>query len=350
MQEGYLRHLHQFRGLAIVLIVGVHCRTSLDWPVDSLLNNLLIYALDSSTILFVFISGYLFQHLNAKQFDFGKYLSKKFTYVIVPYLLISIPALVDKLFFETEAAWMTPFYKDLSVPFKAVYLVVTGKHSGPFYFIPTIAFIYLIAPFLYKFQKAAFFDIGGLLVAGIGLFTFTYGYYATIPESILYFLPVYIFGMWISKHSNRVLAMSNTIFFVITASYFMLLSFEISGLIQPEHLRFFEKVPTYFTSTFNLSKMKEMLLAIVLLNAFYRLRNRPSAWLKKLGDYSFGIYFVHIYFINAFERSLDHFSISRIQNGIGYLLFTLCVLLLSILTVALVKRLFRNHSRMIIGS
>lgn len=349
-KERFLRYIHHFRGLAIILIVAVHCRTALHWPDDSAINKFLTHFLDSSTILFVFIAGFLFQYLNANSFQFQEYIFKKAKHVIVPYVLISIPAVVDKLFFETDAYWMTPFYKSLSMPFQAVYLLATGKHSGPFYFIPMIAVIYCLAPLLFRFQKTKLFAWAGGLIALLGLFTYAYGYYGNIGESLLYFLPVYVFGMWASYHKDKLITMNNTILISLTLFYLIVLSLEVSQLIHPQHLNFFEDKPHYFTTIFNLSKLKEITLAIILLVGFYRLQEKKIEWLTVLGNLSFGIYFVHIYFINATERIMDFLNLSRLQNGVGYLVFTAGIIALSVTAVWLVKKLFKNRSRLLIGS
>lgn len=350
MNNKFLQFIHNFRGLAIVLIVSVHCRTSLHWPNDSIINKFLTHFLDSSTILFVFIAGFLFQHLNANSFRFNEYILKKATYVILPYVLISIPAVVDKLFFETDAYWMSPFYKSLSIPFQAVYLLATGKHSGPFYFIPMIAVIYCMAPLLFRFQKANFFAWAGGLIALSGLFTYAYGYYGNIGESLLYFLPVYVFGMWASYHKEKLLIINNWILASLTLFYFLVLCLEVSQIIHPQHLNFFEERPHYFTTIFNLSKLKEMTLAIILLVVFYRIKEQKIEWLTRLGNYSFGIYFIHIYFINATERIMDYLNLPRLQNGIVYLVFTASIIGISVAAVWVIKEIFKDRSRLVIGS
>ncbi len=333
-----------------MLIVGVHCRTSLHWPEDSVVNSILTYGLDSSTVLFVFISGFLFQHLNANRFQFNDYIVKKIKYVIVPYVLVSIPAMADKLFFETDAAWMTPFYKSLALPLQALYLLVTGKHSGPFYFIPMIAIVYLMAPLLYKLQKTNSFFWVGLIISILGLFTYAYGYYGNILESLLYFLPVYIFGMWVSKNKKWILGVRTYVLFASAGVYLAIFYLEMTHTVIVEHLHFFEPTPHYITSQFNWGKLKEMILAAVLLATFYRLRDKDFNYLTWLGSFSFGIYFVHIYFINVTERLVDYFHLSRLQNGLGYLAFTLLIIGASALTVYSIKKVFKEKSRILIGS
>lgn len=330
--------------------MGVHCRTSIQWPEGSVVHNLFIHGLDSSTILFVFISGFLFQYINAEKFEYTSYLSKKIKYVMIPYVLVSIPALLDKLFLETNAYWMNDFYKSLYAPLKIVFMLVTGKHSGPFYFIPMISIIFFITPFLYKIQKSNYFSVITLIVVGSGLFTYAYGYYGSIGESLLYFLPVYIFGMWVSKNREQILFMSNYFFIGLLCSYLIIFYLEMTNAIFVEHLSFFQPTHHYFTAHFNWSKLKEMMLAIILLTVFFKLRNRDLSHLALLGSYSFGIYFVHIYFTNLTEYLIRYFKISSVQNGLGFLMFTAITVGISTITVYAVKKIFRDRSRLLIGS
>jgi peptidoglycan/LPS O-acetylase OafA/YrhL len=135
-----------------------------------------------------------------------------------------------------------------------------------------------------------------------------------------------------------------------TAAYLIIFYLEMSHLVEVQHLHFFESVPHYFTSQFNWGKLKEMMLAILLLTLFYRLRDKNFSYLAWLGAFSFGIYFVHIYFINVVEKLLNLFHISRLQNGIGYLAFTAFIISTSALTVYLIKKAFKEKSRLLIGS
>lgn len=332
-----------------MLIVGVHCRTTVSWPSDSWLNKLLTFGLDSSTVLFVFISGFLFQHLNTHALDYKDYLWKKLKYVLIPYAIVSIPAIVDKVFFEETAVWMTSFYQTTGMAGKIVFLLATGKHSGPFYFIPMIAIIYLLAPVLFRLQKTNQFGWAGPTMAFAGLFTYAYGYYANLLESLIYFLPVYIFGMWIGKYKDRVLGVSKYVIALLVFFYLTVLTLEMTGGIHSEHLQFFENDPHYVTTNFNLSKLKELTLAVVLLISFHRLK-LSSTLLTTLGNYSFGIYFIHIYFINLIEKTVIYFKLPTIQNGGGYVLLLLFVITASGLCVWMTKKIFKQHSRLLVGS
>src|SRR5688500_9095908 len=96
----FLHYIHYFRGAAILLIVGLHACISLKWGDAVLQRKLALVLFNNGTVLFVFISGYLFYHLNKNHFDYVDYLKKKFLYVIIPYLVVSIPAIIDKFYFD----------------------------------------------------------------------------------------------------------------------------------------------------------------------------------------------------------------------------------------------------------
>jgi len=94
----FLRYIHNFRAIAILLIVAGHCVLGLTWGNYKypLFKNLFIIILMNGTVLFVFIAGFLFQHLSSN-FSYQKYLLKKNKYVILPYIICSIPAISVKL-------------------------------------------------------------------------------------------------------------------------------------------------------------------------------------------------------------------------------------------------------------
>src|SRR5687767_9365862 len=75
----FLPYIHNLRGLAILFVVGVHAGGYVtDWQSHPEVNRFLHAIFDPSegngTVLFLFIGGFLFQHLTHNQFDFKKYL------------------------------------------------------------------------------------------------------------------------------------------------------------------------------------------------------------------------------------------------------------------------------------
>jgi len=69
-----LNYINVFRGLAILLIVAGH---SMQFgEVGSFAQRLSVEVFAGGTALFIFISGFLFQHLSGK-YEFKNYMKKK---------------------------------------------------------------------------------------------------------------------------------------------------------------------------------------------------------------------------------------------------------------------------------
>ena len=101
----FLNYINIFRGLAILLIIMGH--TMQFGEADSLAHIINCEIVCGGTALFIFISGFLFQHLSAK-FEYKNYLSKKWTNVILPYLFCAIPGLI--FCFMCPIAYKNTFY------------------------------------------------------------------------------------------------------------------------------------------------------------------------------------------------------------------------------------------------
>ena len=73
----FLSYVHSMRGLAILAVVAVHVADALNFGHSTAFSERAIYALfGNASVLFVFVSGFLFQHLSGK-FRFTTYLTKR---------------------------------------------------------------------------------------------------------------------------------------------------------------------------------------------------------------------------------------------------------------------------------
>lgn len=350
-KKEFLNYIHYFRGLAIVFIVGLHAAAMPAWDNEQL-KRAFIVPFNNGTVLFVFIAGFLFYYLNHQRFDYADYLRKKFLYVIVPYLIVSIPAIFDKFYFDDvgEHWWMDSTYNTLPAPVKVIWLLITGRHMGVFWFIPMISVVYILAPLILRFAKTkAFLYVTPVLVI-ISLFTFRFGYYANIGISLIYFFPTYLFGIWLCQQREFLFAHARTLAFLFVGSYIGISLCEFMNWLP-----FFETVGRPETnldwSHFNVNKFKMTLFCVGGLAALYRVQNYNIRFLKILGDYSFGIFFVHLYILQVF-RMLDRAGYVRISppNIFTFLLYFFVVMALAVAGVWVTKLIFRDKSRYVIGS
>lgn len=133
----------------------MHCIDVFHWENSRVLERFLRISISNGTVLFVFIAGYLFQHLSLR-YKYKIYLMAKFRNVITPYLVTSIPAiLVFILVLKRETVW-EGFYNDL-IWLQVINFYITGLHLAPFWFIPVITIFYLVSPVLVFADRCKFF-------------------------------------------------------------------------------------------------------------------------------------------------------------------------------------------------
>jgi len=345
----FLNYIHFFRGFAIVIIVGIHCRISLPWSEDQVLGRTIFTTLlDNGTVLFVFIAGFLFQYLKNK-YQFNSYFKRKLRFVILPYLLISIPILLYKYLFPQEYPWLPSSLAEMPYIIKAGYMILTGKHIGPFWFIPMIFIFYLISPLLVKIDQPKFYSfVFPILFLG-GLFTFRFGYYSTIIDSFIHYLPIYIFGMWAASQRHEIIRIKKPWVVLLIILYVIIAFLEVINVISIPKLTDFISSSTLPYFAFNWAKLKACILCIICLRIFYMYNEKNSKVLKILADDSFGIYFVHMYFITLIEYVLNKYYPIEL-NVVYFILYIMIVTLGSIISIEIVKKIMGSKSRMVIGS
>src|SRR5687767_4325167 len=143
----FLSYIHNLRGLAVLFIVGVHVR-GYEWQLDpdDQAYDFFVALFDNGTVLFVFIAGFLFQHLTHHKFDFKHYFFQKIKVVILPYLIVSIPIIMLRLALGSSELSLPIGFDEHPMAYRIFYFIITGVHMVPFWFIPMIFLIYLSAP------------------------------------------------------------------------------------------------------------------------------------------------------------------------------------------------------------
>lgn len=349
IKDNYLTYVHYLRGLAILIIVAIHSRMALFGNSNHILNETLIVFLDNGTVVFVFISGFLFQHVFIPIFNFKTYLVKKLKYVLLPYFLVSIIPIIDKLYFDHSIPWLTQELQAKGSTWLVFYMLGTGKHFGPFWFIPMITIFYIISPILVKLNIKGFYLYIFPLIFIFGLFTYQFGYYSTIFNSFVFYLPIYLLGMFVSYNKDLLFKNQWWFFIMFTLLYICIIILELKGiLITPRLEGFNNKNLNYFI--FDPAKLRFSLLAVVLTLLFHSATNIKLKFLQLLGDYSFGIYFIHLFFIIIFQKAIAYYNVTLTPNFISFLIVLLFSLLSSFLFVWVIKIIFRSKSRYIIGS
>lgn len=347
-KNGFLEYIHLFRGFAILVIVSIHCRIQWTWGDNVLSKQIFTTLLDNGTVLFVFIAGFLFQHLKEK-YEYKSYLVRKLKYVIVPYLIISILPIAKNILSDGNPEWLPELFSD-NVFLQVFYMIITGKQLGPFWFIPMITIFYLISPVLYKLDHSLFYKYIFPLIFILGLWTFRFGYFSNSFDSFLHFIPVYLFGMAVSHYKESILTLPYSFFMALIVAYLTLGSLEVLDILHVNKLSSFVDAKNDIYFGFNYPKLRASMLSLVLLKLFYEVKPGQFKVLQPLGEYSFGIYFLHLYFIIGINILTQKFLPDFHLNTWYYLGLVAFVTLASILSSMLMRRVFGKNSRYIIGS
>lgn len=328
----FLGYIHNFRALAIAFIVLGHCIDAFIWDGNETTERILRILISNGSTLFVFIAGYLFQHLSLK-YNPKKYFETKLKYVIAPYLLISIPAIVVfTTFLDRESVW-SGFY-DNPVWAQIMLFYITGQHLAPLWFIPMITLFYLIAPLLIKADSDGriyyflplFIAISCFVERGFPL------------QSFVHFFSVYLLGMMCSKYKDTL----NT----ILSDY----KFVISSGILIVTFATWEYYLNIGTMTW-LNYLQKTIMSLFFLGLLYKLNDKlKSKSINYVAEASFGVFFLHAYFISGIKLiyvtifyELPPASVS------SYLLFSIATFMSCVLLIFLIKKTTGKYSKFIIG-
>ena len=330
----FLGYIHSFRALAILFIVAGHTIDFFIWPENNLIiERLLRIFISNGSVLFVFIAGYLFQHLMGK-YQTKKYLLAKFKNVIVPYFIVSIPAIIIFVaFIQRETVWFD-FYNNPEW-LQVVYFYLTGKHLAPLWFIPMISLFYLIAPLLVIADKQKHFY--WILPATILVSCFVG---RGLPlQSFIHFFSVYLLGMFCSHFKAKVNYILNR------TAILILLTIVVFSLAFYEYF--------YMSGTMTyINYLQKMAMSLFFLGFFIKMgESLEFKIIHTIANTSFGTFFIHSYLLTSGKLCSEWLTGSKIQgNLLFYVGITLFVLLSCTGIIVVLQKLLGAKSRYLVGS
>ncbi len=326
----FLNYINNFRGVAILFILTGHCMDAFDWHDMPIIYNTLRFFLKNGTVLFVFISGFLFQHLSHK-YKLTSYLSNKAKNVILPYIIVSAPAI---LYFTciTHRADMPDDFYNSPIAMQIFLFYIKGSHITAFWFIPMITIYYIISPLLVKLDKTGFFYYFLPIFILVSLFVPRTN---NVLINFVHFFSVYVFGMFCSRYRARVLEISDKYFLWIVLIYCLL---------------FLMKISDYFN--FPINYMSKMILCMLIISLLYRYESKIQDKGNYLAAISFGLYFIHSYVLQTLRYLLSGQWGGLIPfEASVFLLILLCtaVVAISASIITVIQKIFGKSSRQIIG-
>ncbi|MCB0774997.1 MAG: acyltransferase [Chitinophagaceae bacterium] len=333
-KRNFVNYIHNFRGLAIIFVVAGHLL--LNWPEGSTVYKWFRVVWENGTVLFIFIAGYLFQHLSAR-FSYPDYLKKKFRNVILPYLLVSIPIIIYRVVQSDFPGYIFEMYPDFStwpVYKKVATFYLNGSHMQQLWFIPMIFCFYIIAPLLIYMDRHPKLYYLIILFVGVSLIIEREPF-SDIPRMFVHFISVYVFGMLLSRYKDRVLKLLQKMWLPLTL---------ITLLAVILNYIYFEEYG------FVLSYIHKMLFCAFFIYWLWRLDKYVPKFFSVLADLSFGIFFIHYYVLLIVKAIYEKQTGHPIPGSIIYwTLNFILVMVLSVLAVQLIKKITGKKSRYFVG-
>jgi len=345
-----LNDIHNLRALVIALIVSVHTIDTFFVVENTSWLLQIIWGLTSdASSAFVFIAGFLFQHLSTK-FAYPRYLYKKWLNVVLPYLIVTLPFIIKRLY-ENHALFQDyPLYQKIALYY------LTGSHVLYLWFIPMIILFFLAAPVFIRLDKnPKFYPITLLILLIVALLInreLVDPFACFVHYSIFY-----VFGMFASHYRQAFVAgcqrwigfivLGATLF--VTSQIIFHYHFDLirEWFFNPFWL-YLDIIPLFFA----LSTLKWLFLIPLMGWLLYQfdgfVQNKPAL----LADMSFGVYFIHGYaisFIVTVMAKLGAETQHLPDSTLYFVLLLGAVVLLCMSALAVVKWLFGQHSRMLVG-
>lgn len=297
----------------------------------------------NATIYFAVISGLLFS-LVLNKHSWGKFYLNKFKNVLAPYIVFSIlyAFINGMLFVEPNSTPLTFGEIIYSLPMH----IVTGSSFAHMWYIPVLVAMFLLTPlFNLIVTNKALTPIMVLIISAPLVVSRSWPDF--VWENFVFFWGPYILGMFIGNYYKQAQLIFNKfkalLWFIVVIStgtlvYLYLVEFEaIQGVKIQESIGYIQKLA----------------IAFLVIDVMQRNEKALPTFLYKLGDCSFSIYFIHMFFaaVFGFVMVTTGFTPPTLLGIFvsGFVLFFLTILV-SVGFSLLTRKISGRYSRYIIGS
>lgn len=336
-----------FRAIAIFIIVFGHVVIFSDYGGDDF-RDFIRNLFSGGTGLFVYVSGFMFHHVFLKNFSYMSFLKKKTVQLIPPYIFLSL--LPVALSVVEPRPVSDGYYLPVGDSFFDYYIlpffkyVVTGGALVGYWYIPFAMVLFLISPIFILYCRINFLGMISLALMFLCFSSFVHRPEYNIPlwQSLIYYVPFYMLGIFSSKYRNEVTLSRK---YALYVSFFMLFSMVLISyyMVFLEHVGNFTKY-AFSYSGLDFQVFKVLFLCVFLYVGLIYL-NPPKdrgVW-KVVKDYSFPIFFLHGYALEVLSRLslLDLLGTSFM----GVLVLTVFCMLFSIFVTKSFEMLLGANSK-----
>ncbi|SDU60669.1 Acyltransferase family protein [Desulfobacula phenolica] len=272
------------------------------------------------------------------------FLKRKCKTIVLPYLICSIPAIVICV----VTGKFSPAYGDVGVMKGTVLNIITGAHSVVYWYIPFVMLIFLSSPLAISFTKLSHNRQSVLLFSLfiVSAFLHRSHYNANPIHSYIYFMPLFLFGVYCSIHRDKLKELRPyAVLFLIAALALAWTQINIFNHIGLYHKNFFE------FGGVDLAYIQKLFLLIFIVLAIPAIEKKSIPFLDYFAIASFPLFFLHPYIMRLFD--MTHFSLVFGYNAwpsmLSAFLYTTLVTSCSVIVLECFRKIFGEGCLYIIG-
>lgn len=340
------------RAIAILLIVGSHCHRISNIMPSNFIHRLLINITAGGTVIFVFLSGFLYHHIFYLKGRTNIFLKKRAIRLLIPYLILSIIPIAYKIYSQPNF-WSSYIHHEktgiLNEYIYPIFLfLIGGDHLVAYWYISFAMLLFLCFPLHNMFIKANY--KGQILILAI---TLSISLIVQRPpplsllsiQSLIYFTPVYLFGIYCSIYKESMYS------FFRAKEYLFLFPFLIILLLQT-YLGIEGNAEKNFFSYEGIDSIlpQKIFLCLFLIVWLRRFEGFDNKYVMLLANTSFAIYFLHGYILRLLYIIKEHLEIEEFSQPLLIFFASLVLIILtSILIATAIKKVFKDNSSYITG-
>ena len=344
----YLNSFNYFRALACVLIVAGHILTKTGIVFNSVFELTIGNIISGGTILFVFISGFLFHHIFYKKFNYQNFISLKFVKLIIPYIFIGILAIPYKIYTKNPLydGYFLPtgtgMYDEIILPTVKYYL--SGMQIGTHWFIPFIFLTFLLSPLHICYIKLNRFSQLFLIfiLSFVSIYIHRPFLNFNLLHSLIYFTPVYLLGIFCSINKLSIYEkLRNKEYLLLIIVVFIATIQSVSGVLGSYHKYMMPN------GVVDLMFIQKVFMCLFLMVFLHRFENVKSQSLEILASSSFTIFLIHPILISATIGIFYKLTGNRlgIDSWTIFFIYTFFIICSCVLISKFIKSLMTIKSR-----
>lgn len=329
------------RGICIICVIFIHTQNAdiyrynisnqSIWWGYVVLRNIFNFPVG----IFFFLSGYLVKK--------EKVLNNNFDYIKNRIIRLGIPFIIWSLFYTIIYIYME--YPKIETGI-IISKIVKGNIAPHLYFVLVLLQFAIITPLLIKIENTKWEKLIWVITPIYIFINFIYALHfkTTIDSNQLFFpcwIIYYFLGLKLNSLKINKMGKFNKKIYII-AFIFLLISILDSILLHKLHME-----SNYVYSQIRLGMIPYILLIAFIIQNNQFVNTFNSKFLKFIGDYSYGIYYVHIFFIMVINKIYIDFCPYKLNLFLLEFIEIILSLLLSIISCIIVRKLIGKKNSML---